>query len=163
MHLQFKSELGIIELVTIDINDDDQLRQITPTSHLFVRRNMLKTLMLMNFTNDLACGGELYLYFDKNNYNWEVTLDGQKIDYDDDYLKSLGFVNNGGVNLGDITIDIVWNESNKDIKKLYIFMKDKQTFAKYTPSEKVMKDKRFVTAQTIVNLQQLKDIDSILY
>lgn len=97
MHLQFKSEFGIIELVTIDINDDDQLREITPTSHLFIKRNKFKTLMLMNLTNDLECGGKLYLYLDNNNnnYNWEVTLDEQKLDYDDDYLKSLGFVNNG--------------------------------------------------------------------
>lgn len=113
----------------------------------------------MNITNDLEHGGKLYLYLDKDKYNWEVTLDEQKLDYDDDYLKSLGFVNNGGVNLG----DIVWNEFNRDIKKLYIFMKDKQTFVKYTPSEKVMKDKRFVTAQTIVNLQQLKDVDHVIY
>lgn len=117
----------------------------------------------MNLTNELWHGGKLYLYLDKNNYNWEVTLDGQKINYDDDYLKYLGFVNNGGINLGDITVDIVWNEFNRDIKKLYIFMKDKQTFVKYTPSEKVMKDKRFVTAQTIVNLQQLKNVDRIIY
>lgn len=163
MHLQFKSEFGVIELSTIDVNNDDQLKQITTTSHLFIKRKQFKTLMLMNFTNDLERGSHLYLYIDKNNYNWEVILDGQQLKYDNDYLKSLGFVNNKGVSIGDVTVSIDWNEFNKDIKKIYIHTSDKQTFAKYTPSEKVMADKNFITATTIVNLYQLKNAEGTIH
>ena len=162
MHLQFKSELGIVDLITIDTSDTDQLRQFTPSSHLIIKRKKAKAFMLMNFTNDLEAGSSLYLYFNKKNYNWEITLDGQKIDYDDNYLKSLGFTNEKVVNFENSTVHIEWDANNKDVKRVYLYISDRQTFAKYTPSEKVLKDKRFVMSTTIVSLFQLKEGEGII-